>query len=362
MSLMAIACSARAAARSGASATFAAVLLSAGPSTGASTAFRQHPALPSAFDTFLAGSARLSASERTALLRGDSVIRLLESDPGKEVAVFGAVWINASPSAYVEQVKDIEQLERGGAFRVTKRISNPPRAEDFDALEIPDQDLEDLRECRVGDCELKLSANAVQTLRAQVDWSRPSARADANRVFRRLALEYVEGYREGGNARLAVYRDKNRPTFVANEFRSMIDRLPPLAAHLPDLKGYLLDYPHATLADSSDFLYWQETQFGLKPTIRISHLIVQERPERIVVASKMLYASHYFWTALELRILVPDPRRGPGFWFITINRSRSDGLSGFIGRFVRGRVRNEVRSGTLAALTTTKATLEAVPK
>src|SRR6185295_7523091 len=98
--------------------------------------------------------------------------------------------------------------------------------------------------------------------------------------------------------------------------------------------------------------------FGLKPTIRISHLVVQQRPDQTVVASKMLYASHYFVTALELRVLIPDPARGRGFWFVTINRSRADGLGGLVGRLVRGRVRNEVRLGTLAVLRATKTALE----
>jgi len=76
------------------------------------------------------------------------------------------------------------------------------------------------------------------------------------------------------------------------------------------------------------------------------------------VASKMLYASHYFWTGLELRVLMPDPSRGPGFWFVTINRNRSDGLSGFTGMIVRRRVRREVQSGSLAALRSTKRLME----
>jgi hypothetical protein len=72
----------------------------------------------------------------------------------------------------------------------------------------------------------------------------------------------------------------------------------------------------------------------------------------------MLYASHYFWTAIELRVLVPDPARGPGFWFTNVNRSRSDGLSGFIGTMIRGKVRGEAQKGMRAALETTKARLE----
>jgi hypothetical protein len=176
--------------------------------------------------------------------------------------------------------------------------------------------------------------------------------------MRELAYEYVTAYREKGNAGLAVYRDDSRPTFVANELQSMIDRMPMLMDLLPELRSYLLRYPNATLPNSTDFLYWQEAQFGLKPTIRISHVLIQENEHETVVASKMLYASHYFWTGLEVRVLTPDPARGSGFWFIMVNRSRSDGLSGFIGRIVRGRVRSEVQQGALEALKMTKATIE----
>ena len=63
----------------------------------------------------------------------------------------------------------------------------------------------------------------------------------------------------------------------------------------------------------------------------------------------MIYASHYFWTALELRVLVPDSARGPGFWFASVNRSRSDGLTGFVGRLIRGKVRSEAEKGMVAA-------------
>jgi hypothetical protein len=72
----------------------------------------------------------------------------------------------------------------------------------------------------------------------------------------------------------------------------------------------------------------------------------------------MLYASYYFWTALELRVLLPDPPRGKGFWFVSVNRSRSDGLSGFVGRIIRGKVRAEVEKGMAAVLEATRSLLE----
>jgi hypothetical protein len=314
--------------------------------------------LPARLETYLSNVVRPTASERRQLMSGNPITKLLNFDASKEVAVFGAVWIDAPISRYVEAVKDIENFERGGGFLVTKRISMPPRIDDFSQLHLPEDDVVDLRSCRVGDCELKLGQRGLDRFRREVNWNAGGTQAAADAVMRRLAHEYVTGYLEGGNERLAVYRDNSRPTFVADEFRSMVDQMPELTSYMPNLRAYLLDYPKVALAGATSFLYWQETRFGLKPTIRISHLTIREGADDTVVASKMLYASHYFWTALELRVLVPDPARGSGFWFVTVSRSRSDGLSGFTGLIVRRRVQSEARDGALAALRLTKRRLE----
>lgn len=315
--------------------------------------------LPAQLDRYFSTVAQLTAAERAQLTAGQPVTKLLTADETKEVSVLGAVWIAAPIRRYVDAVKDIENFERGGGFKVTKRISTPPRLEDFAQLQLPDDDLADLRTCRVGNCELKLGEPALERFRKEIDWRAPTAGAAANALMRQLALEYVTRYLEGGNEQLAVYRDSSRPTFVAQEFRGMIDQMPELTTFLPSIRQYLLGYPKVTLPNATSLLYWQETEFGLKPTLRVSHLTVQEVADGAVVVSKMLYASHYFWTGLELRVLVADPSRGPGFWFVTVNRSRSDGLSGFTGMVVRGRVRSEVQGGALAALQSTKRMLEA---
>jgi len=178
-------------------------------------------------------------------------------------------------------------------------------------------------------------------------------------LTRKDMLDYVNAYRQGGNARLAVYRDSANPTFVANEFRELVKGIPELAQYLPDMRQYLLDYPRPVSRPTSSFIYWQEAEFGLKPTVRLSHVAIQDGDEATVVSSKQLYSSHYFWTALELRVLLPQPSRGQGFWFVTLNRSRSDGLSGFVGRIIRGKVRESARSGLESGLTATKKYLEA---
>ncbi len=319
-----------------------------------STALR----FPSLLDRYFKDSAALSARQQQQLVAGQPVTKLLDGDDSKEVAVFGAIWIDAPIQRYVEAIKDIENFERGGAFTITKRISSPPRLDDFAQLRLPSRDLSDLRDCRIGDCDIKLGAQALNRFRSEIDWNAPDANPEANRLMQRLALEYVTRYLEGGNDSLAVYRDNSRPTFVAQEFRSMIDAMPEMTAYMPNMRRHLLEFPKASGPDMTNILYWQEAEFGLKPVIRINHVTIREGKEDTVVTSKMIYASHYFWTGLELRALVQDPSRGSGFWFVTVNRCRSDGLSGFTGMLVRRRVRGEVRDGVLAGLRTTKARLE----
>ena len=86
-------------------------------------------------------------------------------------------------------------------FGSRKKISDPPRLDDFAQFELPADDIADLQECKVGSCEIKLSQLALDRMRQTVDWSKPTAAADVNALARKLALEYTTAYREGGNAR-----------------------------------------------------------------------------------------------------------------------------------------------------------------
>lgn len=309
---------------------------------------------PADLERYLTKYVKLDAGMRRQLLAGSPVTKLLDSDASKEVVVFGGVWIDAPVSRYLAAVRDIERFESGGNFRITKRISSPPAIADFAGLRLSDEDVKDLRSCKVSDCEVKLAQANIERIQRDVDWSKPDARQRLDQIARETALQFVNAYLQGGNQQLAVYRDASRPTFVAQEFAEMIDRLPSVGEFLPRVRRYLLEFPRATLPNSESFLYWQEATFGLKPTIRINHLVMAEEPDGAMVASKMLYASHYFWTALELRALRRDPSRGSGFWFVTESRSRSDGLSGFVGRVIRGKVRGEAEKGTQAVLQLTR--------
>ena len=128
---------------------------------GTSLRAQVQPSLPARFDSYIKAHVKLTADQHKQLLAGQPVTQLLPTDPAKEVAIFGAVWVNAPVARYLAAVKDIESFEKGDNFLVTKRISGPPRLEDFDQLSLPADDVADLKTCKVGDCEVKVSEAAL---------------------------------------------------------------------------------------------------------------------------------------------------------------------------------------------------------
>src|SRR5689334_10470251 len=126
---------------------------------------------PPRLERYMTDTVRLTAIERDRLMRSEVITRLLPADESKEVAILGAVWINAPMHRYIEAVTNIESFETGAGFKVTKKISTPPKLEDFRALRIPDEDLQDLRRCRVGDCELKVAESAINRFHREVNWN-----------------------------------------------------------------------------------------------------------------------------------------------------------------------------------------------
>ena len=243
---------------------------------------------------------------------GTPVAVVLPSSVDREIAVAGAVFVHATAARLVSVLQDVERLESGEGFIRTKRLSDPPRLADFAGFQLPAADVEALRDCRPGRCDVKLGQGAFDLL-AKIDWSAPDAAARVNALARQASLDYVLAYRKGGNQELAVYLDSDRPQFIAREFEEMIGRVDLWPDVLPPLAKYLRGYPTAARPRlTSDFFYWSMAEFGLKPVFRINHVVVYGTGRTSgplhVVAVKQLYASHYFHTALEVRAVVSDAR------------------------------------------------------
>lgn len=126
-------------------------------------------------------------------------------------------------------------------------------------------------------------------------------------------------------------------------------------------------YPKVKLDGGEDIFYWSKVQFGLKPTVRLNHLVLyhnQSDPEfPWVVASRQILSTHYFQAALELRIilLAPGSDGRSGFYLLTVNRSRNDGMEGALAGLLRRAIRGKALEGTTRFLEFTRQQTQSPP-
>lgn len=315
--------------------------------------------------TFLRDAMGFSANDVAAVQAGRAVARQMKTREAVDVNIFGAVRLATSAEAFLSQLRDIDLLERRLGIIQVGKFHDPPLASDLDGLTLEKDDLDALEGCRPSNCDLQLPAEAMERFRSRVNWRADDARAQAMALFRQIAFEWLETYRAGGSASLGAYADHSPPISNASEFHLLIAP-GDMPADLPGLIHYLVHYPKSTLKDAADFFYWNKGEFGMKPTTRLNHVVIYPlagtgapEPLRYVMATKQLYANHYFSATLELRTVVDDPQApGRGIYLLYTTKSRVSGLTGFIGTLIRSIVKSRARSGMEQFLTLTRKAVE----
>jgi hypothetical protein len=310
----------------------------------------------------------LTPQQIAAIDAGRPVVKVLSWGDPSEIYVFGAVHVKGSSEAYLAAARDVEQLGRRSGYRGAGELRDNATPADLSALVLEADDVEALEDCREGSCDVQLPTVAMKAFHDGVIWSQPGAAEKANALFRPMVLQVVGAYRQGGNRALGEYRDRQHPGRVGDQFETMIGRAAALPAMLPELRRYLLEYPAAGLEKADSYFYWEKVAFGLRPTIRVNHAVIYrgraQGREFGAVAIKQLYATHYFYTALDVALCVDDGAAASpsGFYLLTLKGSQQEGLTGIKGSVLRKVVVDKTRSSLESALASIKRALEASPK
>jgi hypothetical protein len=315
-------------------------------------------------EEFLRAQMHLSPSQIADIRNGKAVAKILPSPNPSDIFVFGVVYVRARPVAYLQLMRDIGRFNKLSGYLGAGEFSKSPTIGDMDGLSLDHDDIEDLKNCKPGDCELQLPEKSMEAARASIDWNSPEVAEQVNNFAKRRIIQLLEDYQHNGDQALGTYRDKRDPLPVADQFRSLLSRVELFPQYLPELNRYLLEYPNAKPEGTEDFFYWEKVNFGLKPTIRLNHGVVYHAPglehQVSVLAIKQLYATHYFQTALDLSFCVQrsDASKEEGFYLITVKASRQAGLTGLKGGVIRKVAVNKTRSSLEQALNSIKQNLE----
>jgi hypothetical protein len=310
----------------------------------------------------------LTSQQQSDVAAGRAVAKVLPWGESSEIYVFGAIHVDGSPDVYLKSVRDVSKLAGKQGYLGIGELSSNPTIADLATLTLDPDDIKALKSCREGDCDVQLPSAAIQAFHDAVNWSAPDAAAQVNGLARGRIIDLVLAYRRGGNEALGVYRDKEHPARVAEQFEKMVSRSASLPRTLPALRQYLLKYPDADLPGADSFFYWEKVDFGMKPTIRANHGVIYHGDGAnggvSAVAIKQLYASHYFHTALDVSLCFVDGARPdrPGFYLLTLKGSEQEGLTGMKGSMLRKVVVDKTRSSLEKALGAIKELVEQAPK
>ena len=337
-----------------------AMLLALIPGAAAPCFSQTNPNLQTYFKDYIG----LSDDQIAAIRSGQAVAKTLHSRIPDEIFVFGAIYINATPESYLKLSRDFDRLRKLPGYLAIGEFSNPPQLSDLKDFTFDSEDIKELKNCKPGDCKIQMPTSSIEELHRSVDLSAPNAEEQVDQLLQKTVLERLVAYQREGNQVLGAYNDKRNPTVVPEQFKYMLSYSRALPKYLPDLHNYLLAYPNGKPANGEDTFYWAKVKFGLKPTLRVVHVVTMPwksaSAPAYAIAEKQLYSSHYFETALDLTFCIPeiaDPKQ-PGFYLIMAMGSEQAGLTGFKGSIVRKVAVGRSASSLQKSLTVIKSTLE----
>ena len=285
-------------------------------------------------------SVGLNQGQVAAIRGGQAVSVKLKSRIPDEVFVFGAVFVKATPEGYVKLAYDFDRMRKVSGFVAVGKFSDPPRVSDLQGFSFDSDDIKALKDCKPGNCQIQMPAGGIEALHQSVDFSAPDAGDKVDAFQHEKVIERLLAYLKAGNQALGEYNDKKNPTQVPEQFKYMLSYGKALPQAMPDYYNYLLAYPDGKPANVENMFYWAKVKFGLKPTLRLVHVVTMRgnssHEPAYTIAEKQLYSSHYFETALDMTYCIrgDDPNQ-PGFYLIMVMGSEQAGLTGFKGSLVR---------------------------
>jgi hypothetical protein len=301
---------------------------------------------------------RFSTLELADLQRGRIVKHAIDATSPGEIAVVGAVRVNRPKAAFLDRVRDIVRFKRSPSVLQIGRFSATPSVADLAELTVGEDDF-DARDCKVGDCSVRLSADMIRRVPQEIDFRAPDAQARSAAWFKQLLVDDVTAYLTGGPGRMLQYDDGPRPIRPVDEFEGILKNAPVIGALIPELPDHLKNYPSNHLTDPEDFLYWSKEKLGGSPFITVTHVtIVCATAETCVVTTKDVYSSRYLDASLGLSIATDVEGAPDAFYLVYGNRFRANALKGGWSALRRSIVERRARGGLEESLKTIKNELE----
>src|SRR5262245_1912895 len=198
-----------------------------------------------------------SAADVAAARAGSIISRQVPQQDDSAAFVIGVARIVVPEERLVAALRNIDAFRTGGRVTQGGRFANPPVPADLAPLAFESQDLEDLRRCRVGDCDIRVDAKTM-SVAAGIDWKAAGAHAVASSALKSALLELTRDYVARGAPALWVYHESETPDDSAAAFAGLLAASPRLVALNDAFFRHVLAFPAEPPPGVESFVYWSK--------------------------------------------------------------------------------------------------------
>jgi hypothetical protein len=301
-------------------------------------------------------NAEFDSADFAKLEQGHPAVTVLPARHKQEVAVYGLVRVDAPAERFLQSFLDTMATRSNSAILEIGRFRSVPSIDDLSTLTMEREDIEDLKSCVVGNCELKLSAEMIDQFQKTVEWQSSDYATQATDLYKRMLLDYVRDYLTRGDEALIEYADKSRTVSVLQGQRALLSSLPA--------------FFHQSRQDGNSFstvenaIVWSKIKFGLKPVLAINHIMIfknkQEFGPEILILSKQIYANHYFNGSVGVTGLARNSAGTDEHYLFYENHSLADALQGLFSGIKRRVIEREAADGLKSILKGTQVRLDSL--
>jgi hypothetical protein len=299
--------------------------------------------------TFLATAFSVSPADIARIDAGQVFSRTLDVSHPREVATLGIVRMGVTPEFYIERLKDIVTFKRDDAVLQIGAFLQAAAARGCCEAHARGGGRSSFEDVPPGNCDVKLSAGAIERFRADVTWRGADVQSQATQLMRRILVDYVDRYSKIGAPATMEYANTSASLNLGDEFASLMAADTRTWQYVPHLRRHLVAYPAADPDGASDFVYWSKERVNRRPVISVTHIAIVPEADtagpEYAIASKQIYGMHYFDASLGITLLVRDrTSASPATYVVYLNRSRVDLFGGLFGGMARKVVSGKART------------------
>ena len=311
---------------------------------------------------------KLNTDSLRSIVEKQVIVRGLSTKSSREMAGLGVVLADATPDAFIESYRSLATFQQNPCIVESGKLGATPSLADLEGLTIDDKDLYSLAKAGVRSSDVKLSEQEIARLRQVVGSAArltPQIKTKLATEYKKILVERVRAYLSNGASSLGTYADKEEPVVAHEAFVSLSREQAESAGHCGHLYTYLESYPQGDASGFESFVYWAKQKFGdLKPVINVVHVMIHRDGNRVFIASKQIYSSHYTEAGLSVAELIPfkDNEGLPRTIVVYTIRLQVDMLGGAMGFMKKRMAQPRMLSALKESLNGLRTNMEALSR